>query len=88
MDAQRLLGLPVRMGVATGEVEQRGEDYFGPALNRAARVIAVGHGGQILVSGVAAGLVESAGLWRQVRVGVGTCCWARRMSAVEGLELG
>ncbi len=50
--------------------------------------MAVGHGGQILVSGVAAGLVESAGLWRQVRVGVGTCCWARHMSAVEGLELG
>ena len=50
VDAQRLLGLPVRMGIATGEVEQRGEDYFGPALNRAARVMAVGHGGQILVS--------------------------------------
>jgi class 3 adenylate cyclase len=43
--AQRLLGLPVRMGLATGEAEQRGEDYFGPALNRAARVMAVGHGG-------------------------------------------
>ncbi len=38
VDAQRLLGLPVRMGVATGEAEQRGEDYFGTALNRAARV--------------------------------------------------
>jgi class 3 adenylate cyclase len=41
VDAQGLLGLPVRMGLATGEVEQRGEDYFGPALNRAARVMAV-----------------------------------------------
>jgi class 3 adenylate cyclase len=58
VDAQRLLGLPVRMGLATGEVEQRGEDYFGPALNRAARVMAVGHGGQILVSNSTAALVS------------------------------
>lgn len=62
IDAQRSLVLPVRMGVATGEAEQRGEDYFGPALNRAARVMAVGHGGQILLSGVAAGLVTGVDL--------------------------
>ena len=49
------LGLPVRMGIATGEAEQRADDYFGPALNRAARVMAVGHGGQILVSASAVG---------------------------------
>ena len=55
--AQGGLDLPVRMGIATGEVEQRDEDYFGPALNRAARVMAVGHGRQILVSGSTAGLV-------------------------------
>ena len=42
--AQRALGLPVRMGIATGEAEQRGDDYFGPVLNRAARVMAAGHG--------------------------------------------
>ena len=54
--AQRLLQLPVRMGIATGEAEQRGDDYFGPALNRAARVMAVGHGGQVLVSISTAGL--------------------------------
>ena len=35
--AQRALELPVRMGVATGEAELRGEDYFGTVLNRAAR---------------------------------------------------
>ena len=55
--AQRLLELPVRMGIATGEAEQRGDDYFGPSLNRAARVMAVGHGGQILLSGSTAGVV-------------------------------
>ncbi len=62
VDAQRSLGLPVRMGVATGEVEQRGEDYFGTALNRAARVMAVGHGGQILVSNSTAALVTGVDL--------------------------
>ncbi len=58
MRAQCLLELPVRMGLATGAAERRGDDYFGPALNRAARVMAVGHGGQILVSGSTAGLVS------------------------------
>jgi class 3 adenylate cyclase len=46
--AQRALELPVRMGIATGEAELRGADYFGAVLNRAARVMAAGHGGQIL----------------------------------------
>ena len=60
--AQRLLELPVRMGIATGEAEQRGDDYFGPALNRAARVMTVGHGGQVLVSTSTAGLVTGVDL--------------------------
>ena len=44
MAAQRALELPVRMGIATGEAELRGADYFGAVLNRAARVMAAGHG--------------------------------------------
>jgi predicted ATPase len=47
--AQRELDLPVRMGLATGEAELRDGDYFGTVLNRAARVMAAGHGGQILL---------------------------------------
>ena len=47
--AQRQLELPVRMAIATGEVEARDIDYFGPALNHAARILAAGHGGQALV---------------------------------------
>jgi predicted ATPase/class 3 adenylate cyclase len=44
-------GLPgVRMGVHTGEAEERAGNYFGPSVNRAARLMAIGHGGQILVS--------------------------------------
>jgi predicted ATPase/class 3 adenylate cyclase len=57
-DAQRLLALPVRMGIATGEAEERGDDYFGPALNRAARVMEAGHGGQILLASSTGALVE------------------------------
>ena len=52
IDAQRELQLPVRMGLATGEAELRDGDYFGTVLNRAARVMAAGHGGQILLGGV------------------------------------
>ncbi len=58
--AQRDLELPVRMGIATGEAELRGEDYFGAVLNRAARVMAAGHGGQILLDGATAELCSPA----------------------------
>jgi class 3 adenylate cyclase len=60
--AQRALELPVRMGLATGEAEVRGADYFGAVLNRAARVMASGHGGQILLDGTTAGLCGSIDL--------------------------
>ncbi|HEY6645593.1 MAG TPA: NB-ARC domain-containing protein [Mycobacterium sp.] len=57
VEAQRALELPVRMGIATGEAELRDGDYFGTVLNRAARVMAAGHGGQILVADSTAGLL-------------------------------
>ena len=60
--AQRALELPVRMGIATGEAELRGGDYFGTVLNRAARVMAAGHGGQILVAESTAVLVSGVDL--------------------------
>jgi predicted ATPase/class 3 adenylate cyclase len=46
----------VRMGLHTGVCEERDGDYFGPVVNRAARLEAVAHGGQILVSGATAEL--------------------------------
>src|ERR1700756_3293875 len=60
--AQRELELPVRMGLATGEAELREGDYFGAVLNRAARVMAAGHGGQILVADSTAVLLSGADL--------------------------
>jgi len=59
VEAQRALGnepwplpepLRVRIGVHTGEAEIRDGDYYGSAVNRAARVSAAAHGGQIVVS--------------------------------------
>ncbi len=60
--AQRGLELPVRMGLATGEAQLRGEDYFGVVLNRAARVMAAGHGGQILLADSTAALLSGVDL--------------------------
>ncbi|HKJ39771.1 MAG TPA: adenylate/guanylate cyclase domain-containing protein [Anaerolineales bacterium] len=44
------LPLKVRMGMHTGEAELRDGDYYGSTLNRAARIMSIGHGGQILLS--------------------------------------
>src|SRR4051812_20709133 len=60
--AQRALELPVRMGLATGEAEERDGDYFGAGLNRAARVMAAGHGGQVLVADSTAVLLSGVDL--------------------------
>ena len=49
--------LRVRMGLHAGEVQARGGDYFGTAVNRAARLMAVAHGGQVLLSEAAAGML-------------------------------
>lgn len=62
VEAQRALQLPVRMGLATGEAELRDGDYFGPTLNRAARVMAAGHGGQVLVANSTAALLDGVDL--------------------------
>ena len=47
------LSLRVRMALHTGPAEQRAGDYFGPSLNRVARLLSAGHGGQVLLSAMA-----------------------------------
>jgi predicted ATPase/class 3 adenylate cyclase len=53
-------GIAVRMVIHAGSAEARDGDYFGPPLNRAARMLAAGHGGQVLVSEAAAALVSDS----------------------------
>lgn len=48
--------LKVRMGVHVGAVERRAGNFFGPTLNRTARLMSVAGGGQVLCSAIAAGL--------------------------------
>ncbi|MBI2762256.1 MAG: hypothetical protein HYX54_00640 [Chloroflexi bacterium] len=50
--------LRVRMAIHSGAAESRDGDYFGPSLNRAARILGIGHGGQVILSAVAAVLVR------------------------------
>jgi class 3 adenylate cyclase len=49
--------LSVRAGVHTGEAQARDNDYFGPSVNRAARIRALAAGGQIFLSETTAGVV-------------------------------
>jgi predicted ATPase/class 3 adenylate cyclase len=48
----------VRMALHTGTADGRDGDYFGPALNRVARLRDAGHGGQILLSEATAALLR------------------------------
>ena len=68
MDAQRDLGdgdfravggLHVRMAIHTGASVERDGDYFGPTVNRVARLLAIGHGDQILISAITGDLITS-----------------------------
>ncbi len=67
LDAQRALaaqdftaidGLRVRAAIHTGTADERDDDYFGPTVNRVARLLAIGHGGQVLVSAMTSDLVR------------------------------
>src|SRR5690348_3924866 len=48
----------VRMAIHTGQVELREGDYYGPTVNRCARLRALGKGGQVLVSSATARLTQ------------------------------
>jgi predicted ATPase/class 3 adenylate cyclase len=52
--------LRVRMALHTGSADERGGDYFGPPVNRVARLLSAGHGGQVLLSSATQELVRDA----------------------------
>jgi predicted ATPase/class 3 adenylate cyclase len=67
LDAQRALNaadfsalgeLRVRMAIHTGQCEERDRDYFGSTVNRAARLLDIAHGGQILLSDATSKLMD------------------------------
>lgn len=94
VEAQRGLeecvgGLRVRMGLHTGEAVERDGDYFGPVVNRAARIMASGHGGQVLLSNVSAELVPGI---RTVDLGLHTLAGIDgrvgiRQLVIEGVQV-
>ena len=57
----RLRRIPGARRWHTGEAIKEGDDFFGKHVNLAARVASQAHGGEILVSSLLRGLVESAG---------------------------
>ncbi len=52
----------IRIGIHSGEAEERDNDYFGPVLNRTARIVGAIHPGQTVLSSAAAELADSHGL--------------------------
>ena len=54
------LDIRVRMAVHTGDATVRDGDYFGAVVNRSARLMSAGHGGQILLSAATADLVRGS----------------------------
>ena len=60
--AAQLIGLPLRAGLHTGEIELRGRDVGGIAVHAAARVMAQSDSNEVLVSRVVTDLVAGAGL--------------------------
>lgn len=58
----RALGLEIRVGLPTGEVEFVGDDVRGIAVHTAARVLALAGPGEVLASSTTGGLLEGSGI--------------------------
>jgi predicted ATPase/class 3 adenylate cyclase len=57
-EREKIGPLRVRMALHTGSADERGGDYFGPPVNRVARLLSAGHGGQVLLSSATQELVR------------------------------
>ena len=68
LEVQRQIGaafqagveLRVRMGINSGSADERDDDYFGPVVNQAARIMDAAHGGQVLASASAASMFSDS----------------------------
>jgi predicted ATPase/class 3 adenylate cyclase len=58
--AEEVGAIRVRMALHAGATEERDGDYFGPPVNRVARLLSAGHGGQVLLSSAAQEVVRDA----------------------------
>ncbi|HSU34157.1 MAG TPA: BTAD domain-containing putative transcriptional regulator, partial [Propionibacteriaceae bacterium] len=74
--------LRLRIGLHSGETEERAGSYFGSAVNAARQIAAVGHGGQILVSEVTSALLD-----RNVVLDLGTYRLRDEVAGVRILQL-
>jgi class 3 adenylate cyclase len=61
-DAVKQLGIQIRAGAHTGEVEVRGEDLGGLAVHIGARIAALADAGEVLVSGTVRDLLAGSGI--------------------------
>jgi predicted ATPase/class 3 adenylate cyclase len=59
-EGEQIGPLRVRMALHTGAAEERDGDYFGPPVNRVARLLSAAHGGQVLLSLATQELVRDA----------------------------
>jgi class 3 adenylate cyclase len=62
IDASRAMGVAIRVGVHTGEVELVGEDVRGIAVHLAARVLALAGSDEVWLTTTTADLVEGSGI--------------------------
>lgn len=65
---ERTGALRARVALHSGDALERGGDFFGPTLNRCARLLGVGHGGQILLSAATATLLRTGNVGAEVDV--------------------
>ena len=79
--------LHVRMALHTGEANERDGDYFGPPLNRAARLMSAAHGGQIICSRSDRTLVARSSVARSRRGGAAGSLGARTRLSADGRRI-
>lgn len=76
--------IKVRMALHAGMTEERADDYVGPTLNRVARILSAGHGGQILLNRPAYELVRDC-LPDDVTLRDMGECWLKDLESPEQL---